>query len=592
VEVKVRYRLISLNGRRLDVQKPNNGKKPVINKKLLLRAAMFLCACVAVGCILYLGRYYYYVFAERSQQKELNELFEYAVHHNPAPTAAPTQDSRDGRPEQGEWQRERQRLYMAEHLGYERFADLLEINPDFRGRVSIPGLLNPLIYVISHDNDEYLITNFEGKPSPLGTIFLDARNDPLLMDRNSTLTGHNMNTGDMFAPIMKYKRAETFDTSPLIVLEGLPEDSAWIVFAAYESEPYWGFCEPSSEENYGQLLAEIAARNWFITDVEVTEDDRILTLVTCDYSYEDMRFIVHARKLRPGELPPESVEAVKNPERKPFNVPSQMRLSEITPSRTAVLIRPGNNRLYFYQPRDGGIDWYSGNTTTVQGIYSNFTGKITGNSYLAAVYDGSEKRSYLAADNFSGQKEIYLFSAHTPAGKLTSNGRVTPYGVNAKFPALVHENGATWLFYTVPANDSEKIYRLKIKNRKAEGPPELLRELPAGTGARPLGQYAVGDSFVLFWHETASKKVYGAWEGGDAFETRLPGDAVRVTVYGTASGGILRYVLERNGNLSFHTFDLSALPPKPALPEPEENPDTPPGEPEDLPEPDDQEPED
>jgi hypothetical protein len=290
-----------------------------------------------------------------------------------------------------------------------------------------------------------------------------------------------------------------------------------------------------------------------------------------------MRFAVHARRLRPGETAPESVTAEDNPNRKPFNIPSQIRLAEITASRAAVLMRPGTNRLYFYQPRDGGIDWYAGNTTTVQGIYRNFTGRVTANSFIAAVYDGEERRLYLAADNFNNQKGISIFSSYSPAGSLSTHGRATPYGADAKYPALTFEDGVTWLFYTVADNAGERLYRVRIRDRRALGEPELLRTLPAGSGARPLGRYVVDGAPVLFWHDTGSKKVYGAWAGGHAFETQLTGSADRVTMYGNVSGGRLRAVSEKDGRLSFHSFDLSTLPPKPVpSPEPDDAEQEPP----------------
>lgn len=551
-------------GRRLEEKTPFLSRT-LFTKKRLLRMAMLLCAVVMTGSLLYIGGYYYYVFRDRRESRGHNEIFENALQLVTPENILITPPEEEGGPEWGEWQLERARLRRLEELGREAFAELLEINPDFRGRVSIPGavkpLIEPLIYVHSHDNEEYLTKNFEGKHSPLGTIFLSALNDHLLMDRNIILYGHNMSSGDMFSALTQYKKAAAFRDSPIIFLEGLPENSVWVVFASYVTEPDWAFIIDPMKDNddFGELLAEVAARSLFNTDVDVNESDTILTLMTCEHgAYEDLRFAVHARKLRPGEEMPESVTAVENPNRKPYNIPSQMRLSEIAPSRTAVMLRPGNNRLYYYQPRNGGIDWYSGNTTTVQGVYSNYSGGISQNSFLAAVYDGSERRLYLAADNVGGRAGVHLFSSYSPSGSLSSHGRVA----DGKNPALVHEDGVTWLLYTVAGNSGETIYRRKIKERGVSGEPELLRELSGVFGARPLGRYTVGGVPVLFWHDTAGSRVRGAWEGGETFDLSLSGDATRVTFYGTASG--LRAATEKNGRISFGTVDLSALPAKPA----------------------------
>jgi sortase B len=576
-------------------------KKPLPRKKkLMLFGALALCVCVMVGAALYLGQYYWQVFAQRSLESDLRDAFNNAKSDSmraeaspsesspsaPPTEASPGESAQEGAVEVSDWWKEYSRLLELEKQGMEVFADILARNPDFRGMVSLPGLGIETPYVYTTDNDIYLNRTFDGKISPVGTVFLNCWNDRLLMDRNSVLYGHNIKAGDMFAPLLRYKQAETFQKAPVVYLDGLTGETVWIIFAAYVTEPDWGYVEPNpSRAAFADMLDEIKARSWFITDVDVNEDDRILTLSTCDYTYEDMRFAVHARLLRPGEEIPASVAAETNPERKPYNIPSQKKLSEIEANRTAVLLHPNSNRMYFYQPRDGGIDWYSGNTSIVQGVYSSYTGRVANNSFIAAVYDPDpdKKMVYVAVDNFNKQKGITLLTNRLSSGALYSRGVITPPGVDAKFPALTYDDETVWLLYTVPREGGEDIYRRKLHDGKAVGDPELLLAAPAGSGARPLGCYTVDGSLLLFWHETASKKVYGAWEGSDPFEASLTGDADRVTLYGLVSGGKIRAAAEKNGKLTFASVDLSLLPKPPAQPvvnpEPEPEPPVEPEEP-------------
>ncbi|MDR0292973.1 MAG: class B sortase [Oscillospiraceae bacterium] len=565
-----------MNGSRLE------GKKPVFGNKKLLWAALALCICVMAASLIYLGHYFWQIHAQRRVEDTVRDMFVNAKSNPPwaeasppglegeavppsdAPSAAPVEEEK----EESAWYKEYKRLLAEEEKGRETYAEILAVNPDWLGMVSIPGLIGETPYVQAGDNDKYLSLTFDGRTSDVGTIFLSWVNNRLLLDKNSVLFGHNIKGGAMFANLQKYREAATFQKAPVVVLDGLTGESVWVVFAAYVCEPDWGYIETSMDrDGFSELLEEIRARSLFVTDVDVDEDDRILTLSTCDYTHEDMRFAVHARLLRPDEEIPEAVTAEKNPDQKPYNIPSQKKLSEITASRTAVMQHSGSSKLYFYQPREGGIDWYSGNSYIVQGVYSNYTGRVSKNSFIAAACDPDpdRRRTYLAVDSFNRQKGIVIFTNRLASGKMYYGGLVTPSGVDARYPALTYDDGKIWLLYAVAGDGGEDLYRRLLADGKASGEPELLLAAPPGSGARPLGCYTVDGSLLVFWHEAANGAVYGVWEGGEPFAVPLAGNNDRVTLYGAVTGGKLKAVTEKNGKFSFTSVDIGALP-QPLLP--------------------------
>lgn len=555
-------------------------KKPFWTKKKLLWAVLSLCICVMVAALVYIGIYLQQYFMQKGIEERIGNQFSQIKSNMPVVVPSPspsteTQSPADPSPEDTspideltDWQKERLQLISLEILGKQAYADILATNPDFRGMVSVPGLGINTPYVLGTDNDYYLNHSFEGKNSAAGTVFMHCENDRLLMDRNSVLFGHNMKTGAMFARLMDYKNANTYKTAPVITLDGLTGETVWIVFAAYVTEPDWGYIETNpNDEHFAAMLDEIQARSMFITDVDVNENDRILTLSTCTYEAEDLRFAVHARLLRPGEEIPEEVKVEKNTDQKPYNKPSEMKMSEIEFSNVAVMQYP--SRTYYYQPREAGIDWYSGNSSIVQGMYTNFKGKVKKDSFLSAVYHADEKKTYLALDRYNNQKGIVLLTNRLPSGNMNLGSTVTPAGIDARYPSLTLDNGTIWLLYTVVRDDGEDVYKLMLKEGKASGEPELLMTAPAGSRTRPLGYYTVDGVPLLFWHETVNKTVYGVWQGNDPFIVTLAGDADRVTVYGTLSGGKIKASTEKKGKLTFAAIDLSAYP-KPVTPSPDE----------------------
>ncbi len=49
-------------------------------------------------------------------------------------------------------------------------------------------------------------------------------------------------------------------------------------------------------DEYVAYLDAIIDRSIYETNIEVTKDDRILTLVTCSYEYDNARLVIHAKK--------------------------------------------------------------------------------------------------------------------------------------------------------------------------------------------------------------------------------------------------------------------------------------------------------
>jgi sortase B len=586
-------------GKRLE-QKPPRESKPFFTKKRLLYAALALCVCVMAGSLFYLGRYYYFVLTQRNMENQLDGILEGIRVNNPPPNHDPAatppwqddgESGSDGEDEESERDRERRYLMELVEKNREVYAELLEINEDWLGTVEIPGLLRMQHFVSANDNEEYLFKDFYGRRSLMGTIFLNTWNDRLLMDNNNVLYGHNIRAGGMFSRLLDYKDAGAFKRAPVVVLDGLAGESVWIIFAAYVTEPDWGYVYPANDPGrYSDLLAEIKERSWFITDVDVDESDRILTLSTCDYTFENMRFAVHARKLRPGEEIPAEVTALPNPDRKQYSIPNQIKLSDVEANRAAVMLHPANNRLYFYQLTAGGIEYFAGNTSSVQGPYTSFTGAVSANSYLSAIYDSApadgERRFYLAADNYNRQTGIQLLSVRLASNVLVPRGTVTPQGADARYPALISSDGDIWLLYTVVRSGGEDIYRRLIRDNGAAGEPELLRSFPINTNARALGYYVINGVPLLFWHETAAvKRVRGAWEDNDPFNLQLASDADRITFYGELSNNRIRAAVEKNGRITFHDVQLSSLPvhapvtpETPAPPEPSDDPPDDPGD--------------
>ena len=182
----------------------------------------------------------------------------------------------------------------------ERFDQLLAINSDIVGWISIEntGIAYPVVQ--SSDNDYYLNHNVEKQSSARGSIFMDYRNMVLNDDVHTVIYGHHMKDGSMFGELSKYKDEAYYAEHDTITFEGIEEPTKWQIFSVYIYSPEDQFFEYefADEQQYNDYLDKIVKKSRYSTNVEVTSDDQLLTLVTCTYEITDARFIIHAKRVQ------------------------------------------------------------------------------------------------------------------------------------------------------------------------------------------------------------------------------------------------------------------------------------------------------
>lgn len=184
------------------------------------------------------------------------------------------------------------------------FDALLEINPDVVAWICIEGTNINYPVVQSGDNSYYLHRLVNGTHNSAGSIFLDYRSEGDLSDRHSVIYGHHMKNGTMFQEITKYKEQSFYDAHPVCLIMTPEKNYTLELFAAYVTDlnsQAWKL-EFASDEEYGQWLADAVSKSTFTSTVEPTAQDRVVTLSTCTYEYNDARFVIA------GILKPQSIQ--------------------------------------------------------------------------------------------------------------------------------------------------------------------------------------------------------------------------------------------------------------------------------------------
>ncbi|MGE7933687.1 class B sortase [Viridibacillus arvi] len=180
-----------------------------------------------------------------------------------------------------------------------QFNHLLDINKDIVGWIEVEGTIINYPILQSKDNAYYLHHNYLKEEERAGSIYLDYRNDIREFSKNNVIYGHRMKDGSMFGQLKKYLNQNFYNKHSIILFDTLYGSYELEIFAAYKTTTdfYYIQTDFSSDEDFLSLIDEIQNKSDIQSDVEITANDQIITLSTCDDGLDgdNGRMVVHAK---------------------------------------------------------------------------------------------------------------------------------------------------------------------------------------------------------------------------------------------------------------------------------------------------------
>ncbi|MFC4307174.1 class B sortase [Cohnella boryungensis] len=185
------------------------------------------------------------------------------------------------------------------------FQELYERNPDIIGWLTIANTrIDYPVMQNLQDAEYYLDHDFDKKENKNGLPFLDAQNT---IDDSDILLlhGHNMKSGLMFADLLNYKKESYYKEHSTIQFNTLYEKAEYEIVAVILSEVYRKSDDvfkyyqvekadsPAEFDSYVQNVKKLAL---YDTGVAAQYGDQLIVLSTCEYSSENGRLAVVARK--------------------------------------------------------------------------------------------------------------------------------------------------------------------------------------------------------------------------------------------------------------------------------------------------------
>ncbi len=198
-----------------------------------------------------------------------------------------------------------------------KFANTYAINSDVVGYLRIAGEktnIGTILLQSKSDDNYYLYRDMYGKRSRYGNPFVKSTSSMAKsgLSQNTIIYGHNTHDGLMFHELENYMKVDGYLDAPIVTLDTLFEQTKWKIFAVIltnstlEADNNYIFrylySTFDSKQHYTSVLNGILERSMIHTGVDVTAEDRILTLYTCYQTiFDGGRLVVFARQLRDGE---------------------------------------------------------------------------------------------------------------------------------------------------------------------------------------------------------------------------------------------------------------------------------------------------
>lgn len=175
---------------------------------------------------------------------------------------------------------------------------LKKVNPDVQGWLYQKGTVINYPVVQGTDNDTYLHTRFDKQWSGGGTLFVDCRMEKDFKGFNSIIYGHHMKDGSMFRSIRGYTKEDGYyDKHKTLELATPHGNYHLVVFSAFitkatDEDTYKMTYDEAEKQAYIDRAWERSELPITKDSVDVTKNDRLVTLSTCAYDYEEARYIV------------------------------------------------------------------------------------------------------------------------------------------------------------------------------------------------------------------------------------------------------------------------------------------------------------
>ena len=186
-------------------------------------------------------------------------------------------------------------------------ADLYEQNKDLVGWISIEdtNINYPVVQSVDRQ-DFYLKHAFDGSYSDYGCPYVQEDCDVQEPSDNLVIYGHHMSNGSMFAHLEKFKNKDFWSEHRIITFNTLTDKQGYEIVAVFrtvvytdspEAFKFYRFIDAESANEFDDFIAKCKELSFYDTGVTAEYGDKLITLSTCEYSRNNSRLVVVAKRI-------------------------------------------------------------------------------------------------------------------------------------------------------------------------------------------------------------------------------------------------------------------------------------------------------
>ena len=200
--------------------------------------------------------------------------------------------------------------YSEEKAILPELAELYQQNGDLVGWISIAdtNINYPVMQSVFEPNF-YLKHGFDKEYSNYGCPYVQEDCDVQKPSDNLVMYGHHMANGSMFADLEKFKSKDFWSKHKTITFNTLTDKQEYEIVAVfrtvvYTDSPdafkYYRFVDAGNAEEFDSFIAKCKELSFYDTGVSAEYGDKLITLSTCEYSRDNSRLVVVAKRVTEG----------------------------------------------------------------------------------------------------------------------------------------------------------------------------------------------------------------------------------------------------------------------------------------------------
>ncbi len=276
-------------------KEPKKKKKRKLKKGTIFNALIIICIIGAIGVFIYSSIDIYKWHEDNKQiEKITDEINEKVNITDINPDDEVVVNENDEPKENPYWD------YIKMSMIDVNMEELKATNTDAIGWIQVNGTNINYPFVQTDNNDYYLTHAFNKSYNNAGWVFLDYRNDPNDLDRNTVIYAHGRWDKTMFGSLKNLLNSNWYNNLDNHVIKVYinGKSTLWQVFSVYHLPTTNDYIQVAfnSDDTFKQFVDMLQARSYYKFNTTVSATDKIITLSTCYNDNEKM--VMHAKLIK------------------------------------------------------------------------------------------------------------------------------------------------------------------------------------------------------------------------------------------------------------------------------------------------------